>query len=211
MRSLFPSAQARDFVLRTYGALEGGRQTLARLGEQLAAAAVDDAPFVLTRVFKAPRALVWDAWTQSAHLARWMGPAGTRIVKATLDLRPGGTYHYGMEGPGGQVMWGKWVFREIVAGERLVCIVSFSDADGGITRHPGAAQWPLETQSTVTFADHAGIGRGTTVVLEWAPYRASAEERAVFAASHAGMTQGWGGTMAQLEAYLAQLVAGPGG
>jgi uncharacterized protein YndB with AHSA1/START domain len=62
----------------------------------------------------------------------------------------------------------------------------------------------------MTFADHAGIGRGTTVVLNWIPINATETERRAFAASHAGMEQGWSGTMEQFEAYLAAQVGGGG-
>jgi uncharacterized protein YndB with AHSA1/START domain len=211
MHSVFPTRDARDFVVREYGAIEGGQQTLARLAEHLVAAgAASDAldrPFVITRVFRAPRALVWDAWTQREHLARWMGPKGTTIAQSSLDLRPGGLFHYGMRAPDGAMLWGKWVFREIVRPERLVVVVSFSDANAGVSRHPMVPDWPLETLSTMTFAEHAGIGGGTTVVLEWRPCNATEQERAIFAASHASMTQGWTGTMEQLEAYLASVAA----
>jgi uncharacterized protein YndB with AHSA1/START domain len=215
MRSLFASQKALEFVVREYGAIEGGKQTFERLAWQLRDEAAGEAgpldrPFVITRVFRAPRALVWDTWTQREHLARWMGPKGTTIARATLELRPGGLFHYGMQTPDGELMWGKWVFREIVPQERLVVVVSFSDEHAGITRHPLAADWPLETLSTMTFAEHAGIGGGTTVVLNWIPVNASDAERRVFAASHAGMEQGWGGTMGQLESYLATIGSGSG-
>ena len=213
MRSIFPSRNALEFVVREYGALEGGKQTFERLAghlSEVAAADPLDRPFVITRVFRAPRALVWDAWTQREHLAHWMGPKGTTIARSSLELRPGGIYHYGMQAPDGKLMWGKWVFREVVRPERLVAVVSFSDEKTGITRHPLAPDWPLETLSTVTFAEHAGIGRGTTVVLHWSPLNANEVERRVFAASHPGMQQGWSGTMEQLEGYLAALGGGKG-
>jgi uncharacterized protein YndB with AHSA1/START domain len=213
MRSIFPSQQALEFVVREYGAVEGGKQTLERLAEQLhaAASAPADRPFAIARVFRAPRELVFDAWTRREHLLRWMGPKGTTLVRASLDLREGGLFHYGMQAPDGHIMWGRWVFREIVRPERLVVVVSFSDEHAGITRHPMAPGWPLETLATTTFAEHAGIGGGTTVELRWLPINAADAERALFAASHAGMQQGWGGTMEQLEAYLADLDAGRAG
>jgi uncharacterized protein YndB with AHSA1/START domain len=136
-----------------------------------------------------------------------MGPKGTSIVRASLDFIPGGTFLYAMQGPDGRLSWGKWVFREIVPRQRLSCVVSFSDEHARITRHPMAAGWPLETLSTLTFAEHAGIGGGTTVLLSWTPINATEAERSLFAASHASMQQGWTGTMEQLEAHLAPLVA----
>jgi len=84
-----------------------------------------------------------------------------------------------------------------------VTINSFSDAAGGLTRHPLAPGWPSHTLSTLSFLQHAGIGGGTTLELRWEPYEASADEIALFDGAHAGMEQGWGGTMAQLEAFLA--------
>jgi len=116
-----------------------------------------------------------------------------------MELRPGGSYHYGMRSPDGQEMWGKWVFREIKAPERLVLVNSFSDAQGGITRHPMAPTWPREMLSTTTFAEQGGK---TTLSLEWLPINATPEEIATFEAARAGMTQGWTGTFEQFTDYL---------
>jgi uncharacterized protein YndB with AHSA1/START domain len=99
-------------------------------------------------------------------------------------------------------MWGKWVYREIAEPERLVFIVSFSDEKGGITRHPFSAEWPLQTLSTVLFAESGGK---TTVTVRWAPFEATEAERKTFAAGHDSMRMGWTGTMEQLAEYLAQL------
>jgi uncharacterized protein YndB with AHSA1/START domain len=158
-------------------------------------------PFVLTRTFDAPRALVWEVFTKAEHLKHWMGPSGS-LSHATVDLKPGGTFHYGMALPDGKVMWGKWTFREIVPQEKLVVVVSFSDADKGVTRHPMSADWPLETLSTTTFTESGGK---TTIRLEWRAINASEKERDTFDAAHDSMTQGWGGTMAALDTYLAKI------
>ena len=157
-------------------------------------------PFILTRTFDAPRALVWKAWTDRAELAKWFGPKGVTIVHSKMDFRVGGTYHYGMQTPDGKVMWGKWTLREIVPQERLVVIVSFSDENMGVTRHPMAPEWPLQTLSRTTFTEKDGK---TTLSVEWSAYEATEAERKVFDASHAGMNAGWGGTMQQLDEYLA--------
>ena len=157
--------------------------------------------FVTTRHFAAPRELVWKAWTEADRLAQWFSPAGFAVLRNELDLRPGGLYHYCLRTPDGNEMWGRWVFREIVEPERLVVIVSFSDAAGEITRHPLGPDWPLETLSTMTLSEHDG---GTELRLEWTPWNATPAELAAFAAGAESMEQGWGGTFAQLEAYLAQ-------
>src|SRR5579862_7545096 len=103
-----------------------------------------DEAFVITRVFDAPRELVWQVWTDPKHLTNWWGPKGLTMTACKVDLRPGGLFHYGMKTPDGHEMWGKFVYRQIIPPERLVLVVSFSDEQGGITRHPMSATWPLE-------------------------------------------------------------------
>ena len=156
--------------------------------------------FVLTRTFDAPRALVFKAWTECDHLMKWFGPKGTTIPKATLDLRPGGSFHYCLRMPNGAEMWGKWVFREIVVPERLVLVSSFSNAAGETTTAPMIEGWPLQTLSTTTFVERDGK---TELTLHWSPLDASDAQRTLFGNMHDSMRGGWGGTMDQLEVYLA--------
>jgi uncharacterized protein YndB with AHSA1/START domain len=159
-------------------------------------------PFTTSRTLDAPRQLVFDAFTKLEHLGRWMCPQGLTPVDGTLDLRPGGVYHYGMQVPGGPTMYGQWLFREIVAPERLVCVVQFSDKDGGITRHPMAPTWPLSTLSTTTFIDQ---GDKTLLTLTWQALDANPLEEATFDMAHASMEQGWSGTLETLSAYLSEV------
>jgi uncharacterized protein YndB with AHSA1/START domain len=158
--------------------------------------------FVISRVFDAPRELVWKCITDAERMKQWWGPKGFAVIASKMDLRPGGTYHYGMKAPNGNVMWGKFVYREVVPQELLVFINSFSDEKGGVTRHPMNASWPLEMLSTFTFEDAPG-GK-TKFTIRWSPHNATKEEQKTFDAGHDSMRMGWGGTMEQLEAYLAQ-------
>jgi len=157
--------------------------------------------FVIAREFDAPRDLVWKAFTEPERMKQWWGPKGLTVAAAKMDLRPGGSYHYGMRTPNGQTMWGKFVYREIAAPERLVFVNSFSDEAGGLTRHPMSPTWPLETLSTFTCDELPG-GK-TKFTIRWSPINATEEERKTFDSSHEGMRQGWGGTLDQLAAYLA--------
>jgi uncharacterized protein YndB with AHSA1/START domain len=91
----------------------------------------DSEEFVFTRILDAPRQLVFKMLTEPEHLARWWGPKGFQIRIAKLDPRPGGVFHFYMKSPdGSNDMWGKFVYREVVAPERLVYITSFSDERG---------------------------------------------------------------------------------
>ncbi len=159
--------------------------------------------FVISRLFDSPRDLLWKAFTNPEHMKQWWGPKGFKVIKSKMDLRPGGTYHYGMKAPDGTIMWGKFVYREIVAPEKVVCINSFSDEAGGISRHPMVPTWPLEMLSTFTFEEEPGDK--TKLTIRWAPHSATEEERKTFGSSHDGMRQGWGGTLEQLTAYLEKI------
>jgi uncharacterized protein YndB with AHSA1/START domain len=158
--------------------------------------------FVISRVLNAPRDLVWQSFTNPARMKQWWGPKGVKILKSDMDLRVGGTYHYGMQTPDGKIMWGKQVYREITPPEKLVLINSFSDEAAGLARHPLSPTWPIEMYSVFTFEEVDG-GK-TKFTVRWSPHNATEEEKKTFDASHASMTGGWSGTMGQLEAYLAK-------
>ncbi|MFN0197659.1 MAG: SRPBCC domain-containing protein [Planctomycetaceae bacterium] len=210
LKSIFPSAKARDYVIQTYNAIEGGKQTLARLGEYLntvsaRGASATEPPFVISRVFHAPREVVYRAWTEREQLQQWFGPKGTTIPTCSLDLRPGGMFLYAMQSPSGSIMWGRWIFREIDPPHKLVFVVSFSDASGGITRAPFEGQWPLEMLTVVTFEEHAGIGRGTLVTVQSSAIGGTQIECDTFFAGHESMKGGWTGTLDQLSEHLSSL------
>ncbi|MDX2155344.1 MAG: SRPBCC domain-containing protein [Hyphomicrobiaceae bacterium] len=156
-------------------------------------------PFVISRTFDAPLARLWQAFTDPDHMRQWWGPKGVTIIASMMDLRPGGRYLYGMRTPDGGEMWGRMLYREIVPMERIVFVNSFSDAEGGLTRHPMAPSWPIQMLSTFTFAENSGK---TTFTVEWVPLHPTPEEQATFDGGHASMHNGWTGTLDQLEAYL---------
>ena len=158
-------------------------------------------PFVISRDFDVPRDLMWRAWTERTRLMQWFGPKGFTMPAARLELRPGGVFHYCLCAPDGKEMWGKFVYREIVEPERLVLVSSFSDENGGTTRHPFSETWPLETLSQFALAERGGR---TTVTVEWLPINATEAELKTFDSGREGMKQGWSGTFDQLAAYLAK-------
>jgi uncharacterized protein YndB with AHSA1/START domain len=206
LRTEFPNAAQKDLVVREYGAIEGGRQTLGRLAEHLGApAGIGEALFVTRRVVRATPQRTWRAWTSREELLQWFGPKGMPMTHCTLDLRPGGVMHYGLAIPGGSTMWGKWVFREIVPESRLVFVQSFSDEGGGTAVAPFFdGRWPLETLSVVTFEPHAGKGGGTVVTLRAEPLDRDEVRRRTFRDNHPSMQGGWSGTFDQLEELLAR-------
>ncbi|HSD36412.1 MAG TPA: SRPBCC domain-containing protein [Rhodocyclaceae bacterium] len=159
-------------------------------------------PFVITRVFEASRERVFQAFAEAERLVQWWGPVGFNIEVKKLEFRAGGTFHYCMKSPAGD-MWGRFTYREIVAPERIVFINSFSNPQGEITRapFPGFDLWPLEVLNTVTFEESAGK---TTLRLSGGPINATDEELAMYKSGFDSMRQGFGGTWDQLESYLAR-------
>lgn len=75
---------------------------------------------VLTRLFDAPRRLVFKVWANTVHLARWWGPHNFTLPMCEQDFRPGGSYRYCMRAPDGSDHWVWGIYREIVEPERLV-------------------------------------------------------------------------------------------
>lgn len=128
---------------------------------------------VVTRMFDAPRQLVWKAWTEPDHFSRWWGPKDFTAPFCQMDFRAGGNYLYCMRSPEGRDYWSTGYYKEIVPMERIVYTDSFSDADGNIvpaTNYDMGADFPLETVVTVTFDEidgrtkmtltHAGLPAG---------------------------------------------------
>lgn len=160
---------------------------------------VPEQELVIVRTFDAPRELVFEAFSEAEHLAHWWGPKGFAIGVRALEFRPGGVFHYSMRSPQGQEMWGKFVYREIMVPEKIVYISSFSDAEGGLTRHPMWPEWPLEVLNILTLESQ---GHQTLLTLRGSPVNASEAEIKFFHKVQSGVKTGFGATFDQLEAYL---------
>lgn len=102
---------------------------------------------LITRTFKAPRALVFDAFTKPELLKKWMiGPPGWTMPICEIDLRVGGGFRYVWEGSNGEQMGMSGVYREIVVPERLVATEKFDEA-----------WYPGEAVGTVVLTEEGGL------------------------------------------------------
>jgi uncharacterized protein YndB with AHSA1/START domain len=86
---------------------------------------------VMTRVFDAPRPLVFDALTRPELLRRWYGPPGWTVLVCEIDLRVGGGFRFVTRNPAGKEIGQRGVYREIVAPERLVNTEEWEDWNPG--------------------------------------------------------------------------------
>ena len=136
-----------------------------------------------TRVLDAPREMVFRAWTDPAHLARWWGPRGFTSPLCELDVRPGGSIRIDMLGPDGRYFLMGGEYREIVPPERLVFSIT------GVKNESGEPE--LVNLNTVTFEREGGRTLLTflTQVLKAGP---GTEE------FMAGMEEGWSQTLDRL-------------
>ena len=152
---------------------------------------------VITRVFDAPRELVWKAWTEPKHLMRWWGPKVFTAPFCKIDLRVGGTFLNCMRSPEGKDYWSTGVYREIVPPERLVYTDSFADEKGNVvpgTYYGMSADIPLQMLVTVTFEEHQGK---TKLTLRHEGIPAGADRD--------GAQQGWSESFEKLAEYLAKM------
>lgn len=149
---------------------------------------------VLTRTFRAPRKLVFGAYSSCEHLRNWWGPRSWPMVECTMDFRVGGVWHYCLRGPNeGDESWGLAVFSEIVEPERLVYTDAFADAEGNVNEAMPQIQVRLD------FAESDGVTQLTMRGTYPSP-------DALKLVLDMGMMDGITETLDRLEEHLAQLV-----
>jgi uncharacterized protein YndB with AHSA1/START domain len=147
----------------------------------------DPRAIVTTRVFDAPRELVWTAWTDPKHLAQWWGPDGFTTTTSEHDFRPGGVWRFVMHGPDGRDYQNRITFDEIVRPERIVY------------RHGGGDDVePVQFQTTVTFEE---LDRKTRLTMRAVFPSAAERDRVV---KEYGADKGAAQTLSRLADYLAK-------
>jgi len=180
MRLVFDTPRERDLVVREFGAIEGGKQTFARLAEHVAASPAFE--LVLERVIEAPPTRVFEAWTKPEQLAQWFAPRPFKLIIHEMDVRPGGRFSMAMRGPNGEDFPFTGTYREIVPPTKLSWTGEF-------------ATGPADQISTiVTFEAQ---GQKTRIRVRQTFHVMTPE------IEHAtkGARQGWTMTLDQLEAF----------
>ncbi len=149
----------------------------------------DSRAIIGTRIFDAPRDLVFAAFTDPEHLAAWWGPDGFSLTTRSFDFRPGGVWRFVMHGPDGRDYQNRVTYDEIVPPERIV-----------YTHGGGDDAEPVQFTQTLSFDD---IGGGGTR-LTWHGVFPSAEERARLIKEY-GADKGLAQTMARLAGHVAAM------
>jgi uncharacterized protein YndB with AHSA1/START domain len=152
---------------------------------------------LITRIFDAPRGVVFKAWTDCERLTRWWGPKGFTTPFCKIDLRGGGAYHNCMRSPEGKDYWSTGIYRGIVPLKRIVYTDSFADEEGNVvpaTHYGMSADYPLEMLVTVTFEEMEGK---TKLTLQHVLGSVPASERDM-------CQQGWSESLDKLAGDLAK-------
>ncbi len=140
---------------------------------------------IITRIFNAPKSLVWKAWTDPELVKRWWGPEGFTAPSISIDLRTGGKYLYAMRSPDGMDFWNAGVFREIVSGEKIVATDYFSDEKGNpvsASSYGMTGEWPMEVVADFIFEQIRGKTR-LTIRYEGFPHEEMENARAGWSTS----------------------------
>jgi len=145
----------------------------------------DPRMIIATRVFDAPRDLVFEAWTDPKHLAQWWGPTGFTTTTRSIDFRSGGVWRFVMHGPDGRDYENRISYVEIVKPERLVY------------RHGGGEDVePVQFEVMVTFEDLKGK---TKLTMQMVFPSAAERERVI---KDYGADKGLAQTLARLGEYV---------
>lgn len=123
-----------------------------------------------SRVFRAPRALVFEVWTRAEHFTRWFGPHGVEVFDCEIDARPGGAIRFGHRSADGTAFRFEGTFVEVVTDERIVFTLRSTDEHGQPVRLPSLAELPLDVSiETVVRLDDVGDGTRVRVAHRLLP------------------------------------------
>ncbi|MGH2546512.1 MAG: SRPBCC family protein [Actinomycetota bacterium] len=148
-----------------------------------------DTEIQMTRVFDAPRDLVFEAHSSAEHMKNWWGPRKYETISAEVDFRPGGKWRIVHRGPDGEEYGFHGEFREIVRPERIVWTFEFEGAPGQVAVETLTLE-EHDGKTTLTAVSDAGSKEARDAVLE------------------SGMTEGAAETFDRLDEYLETMKAG---
>ncbi|MFZ0745034.1 MAG: SRPBCC domain-containing protein [Terracidiphilus sp.] len=154
---------------------------------------------VVTRVFDAPRELVWKAWTDPNYVMQWWGPKGFTALVCKMDFRVRGKFLCCMRTPDGQEFWNGGEYHEIVPQEKIVSSMYFSDPEGNKVEpaHYGIEHEAIDDAYDVTTFEDFGNGQTKLPFIG---------NEIMENAKTSGQLEGWNQILDKLAAVVAELV-----
>lgn len=152
----------------------------------------------ITRVFDAPRELVWKAWTDPKCVMMWWGPKGFTAPVCKMDFRVGGKFLCCMRSPDGQEFWNVGEYHEIVPYEKIVSSMYFADAEGNKVEpeHYGIEHTVIEAVHDVTLFEDIGNGQTKLTFIGNEPMED---------ATKSGQVEGWKQILDKVAIVVAEL------
>ncbi len=153
----------------------------------------------ITRVFDAPRELVWKAWTDPKYVMQWWGPKGFTCPTCKIDFRVGGKFLISMKSPDGQEFYNGGEYHEIVEHEKIVSSMYFADANGNRVEAAelGIEHTAIEDAYDVTLFEDLGNGQTKLTFIG----NETAED-----ATASGQAEGWNQILEKIAAVVAKMV-----
>jgi uncharacterized protein YndB with AHSA1/START domain len=151
----------------------------------------------ITRVFDAPRELVWKAWTDPKYVMQWWGPKGFSCPTCKIDFRVGGKFLISMKSPDGQEFYNGGEYHEIIPHEKIVSSMYFADADGNKVdaAELGMEHEAIEDANDVTLFEDLGNGQTKLTFIG---------NETMESATESGQVEGW----KEILEKVAEVVAG---
>ena len=151
---------------------------------------------VVTRVFDAPRELVWKAWTDPKYVMQWWGPKGFTSPVCKIDFRVGGKFLFCMRTPDGQEGWNGGEYHEIVPYEKIVSSMYFADSQGNRIELEGTEHEAVEGVHDIVLFEDLGNGQTKLTFIGNEPMES---------AKNSGQLEGWKETLDKVAAVVAGL------
>jgi uncharacterized protein YndB with AHSA1/START domain len=148
---------------------------------------------VVTRVFDAPRELVWKAWTDPKYVMQWWGPRGFTSPVCKIDFRVGGKFLFCMRTPDGQEGWNGGEYYEIVPHEKIVSSMYFADSKGNRIEPEGTEHEAIEGAYDVVLFEDLGNGKTKLTFIGNEPMES---------ANNSGQYEGWKETLDKVAAVV---------
>jgi|SRR5579871_3095934 len=187
-KMLFATAAIKEETIKTYKADIGLTQNIDKL-EMYLKNVSPDKELTLTRILKSPRDVVFNAWVDVKHLAKWWGPGDFTNPVCEIDPRPGGKIYIEMKAPDGVVYPMGGEFIEIIKPEKIVFVSGAWDKDGKTI---------FEVMNTITFEED---GKNTKLTLHAVVDNVTEEAKPYIG----GMDEGWSQSLVRLDELVASI------
>ncbi len=184
-----------------HGMEAGANETYARLDETLARIRALPDGILLERTFAAPRALVFQAWTDATHFSKWFGPDGVSVQECEIDARVGGVIRFVHRLPDGRAIRVAGTFGEVDRDRKITFTTAFVDEGGKPASPFPLPKFPRDARLTTTVMLEDAPG-GTKQIVRQVVEPAALRDDPEVRSERAMASEGWKQTLDQLDRFV---------